>query len=66
VAEVICGNWHTHRLLRPALVVLGRAPDPALVGNLSHALTDAMVAGSVLWYHWFLVMCASSSSYPWG
>jgi hypothetical protein len=40
------------------LVALGRAPDPALVGNLSHALTDAIVAGSVLWYHWFLVMRA--------
>ena len=40
------------------LVALGRAPDPALVGNLSHALTDAIVAGTVLWYHWFLVMRA--------
>jgi hypothetical protein len=44
------------------LVALGRAPDPALVGNLSHAVMDAIVAGTVLWYHWFLVMRADLSA----
>jgi hypothetical protein len=47
-----------HVVYEAVLVALGRAPDPALVGNLSHALTDGIVAGSVLWYHWFLVMRA--------
>jgi hypothetical protein len=40
------------------LVALGRSPDRALVGDLSHAVMDSFVAAVVLWYHWFLVLRA--------
>jgi uncharacterized protein DUF5671 len=40
------------------LIGLGRSADAALIANLGHAASDALVAGIVLWYHWFLVLRA--------
>ncbi len=40
------------------LVGLGRAADAEVAGSLSDAMMDAVVAGSILWYHWFLVLRA--------
>ena len=36
----------------------GRAAERELLANLSHAGVDAVVAGVVLWYHWYLVLRA--------
>jgi hypothetical protein len=40
------------------LAALGRPADRALVGNLSHAVVGGLVAGAVLWYHWWHVLRA--------
>jgi uncharacterized protein DUF5671 len=41
-----------------ALVALGRAAERELMASLSHAAVHALVAGVVLWYHWYLVLRA--------
>jgi hypothetical protein len=40
------------------LVALGRSADCTLLGALTDAIMDALVAATVLWYHWFLVLRA--------
>ena len=38
------------------LLGLGRGVDNVLLADLAHSATDAVVAGAVLAYHWFLVL----------